>query len=326
MKNYLVNLKTIGLLISALFSAAIIAGCDYYRIPSGVRKSLKAAGENKDQLMAVIDHFRHDGEKLQAAYYLISNMPGHYSIGGQSVFDPAFDKIKPFLEETGITRENGEIFSKLIDSIRLNNPPSLFLQEDIKTISSDYLIENIDLAFKAYTNIPAHLRCDWDTFLRFVLPYRIHHEPVESGLREFFLIKYNWAFDRMIQTGSFQNVICDLLDSIDISFSGAFKYPLVTPLSNIYKIGIGRTCDDMVNLTVFIFRALGIPAAFDFTPHFGNSSGTGHAWLAFIINDSAYGVEIPQKQLLNTLYKHETLPKIYRRSFENRVEGHFRKS
>ncbi len=211
MNSSLARLKTAGLLLIAIFSAAIIAGCDYFRIPSEVRNSLKAAGENNGELMAVIDHFKDDSEKLEAAYYLISNMPGHYYIGGQSVFDPAFDQIKPFLEETGITRENGEIFTKLIDSIRLNNKTSFTVQEDVRIISSDYLIENIDLAFKAYSLIPAHLRCDRETFLKFVLPYRNSHEPVEPGLRKYFFQKYQWVFGRMEQYGSLQSVICDLL-------------------------------------------------------------------------------------------------------------------
>lgn len=44
--------------------------------------ALKAAGNNKKELKAVLNHYRtvdNDPEKLAAAKFLISNMPGHYS-------------------------------------------------------------------------------------------------------------------------------------------------------------------------------------------------------------------------------------------------------
>ncbi len=326
MKNSLVNLKTIGLLIGAFFSAAIIAGCDNYRIPLEVRRSLKAAGQNRGELMAVINHFKDDSEKLQAAYYLISNMPGHYYIGGQCVFDPAFDQIKPILEKTGRTEGNGVIFTKLIDSIRFNNRDAFTVEEDIKTIRSDYLIENIDLAFMAYYSIPADLRCERETFLKFVLPYRNSREPIEPGLRKYFFQEYHWVFERMQQYDSFKNVICDLLDSIDIRMRRTFEYPFVIPLSNSYKIGVGN-CDDIVNLAVFIFRALGIPAASDYIPFWGTGASirnTGHTWIAFFIGDTIYAVDTNSNQIRNHLYRHEVLPKIYRRCFEkNKTECFF---
>ena len=76
----------------------LLAGCDHHRMPSDVRISLNLAGGNKKELLEVIHHYKQtDHEKLQSAYYLISNMPGHYSIGGQGIFDPAFDKIMPGL-------------------------------------------------------------------------------------------------------------------------------------------------------------------------------------------------------------------------------------
>ena len=314
MQNSLARLKNAGLLLIAIFSSAIFVGCDYFRIPSEVRKSLKAAGDNKEQLLAVIEHFRHDSEKLEAAYYLISNMPGHYSIEGNSVFEPAFDKIKPILKEEGKTRENGAIFTKLIDSIRQVNPPSLSLREDIKTISSDFLIQNIDLAFEAYHSIPAHLRCDWDTFLKFVLPYRSLQEPIESGLREYFFNNYNWVFERMEKSGSLQNVICELLDSLNFKWDVLYNIPHQMPLSNVYEIGIANTCDLLVTIYAFIFRSLGIPAAYDFTPRY-------HSWIVFIMQDTFYAVET--RRVVNTLYRSAPFPKMYRRTFEKNKTNTF---
>jgi hypothetical protein len=320
MRKYYSDFQTLIFIISTVACPALFSGCDFSRMPSEVRKSLNAAGENKDELLAVIGHFRQDKDKLEAAYYLIANLPGHYSIEGQDVFDPAFDKIRAAIDSTGHGGRNGAIFSNHIDSILMNNNPSFNRQEDIKFINAEYIKENIDLAFEAYLKIPARHRCDKATFQRFVLPYRNTTEPIEPGLRKYFFEKYSWVFDRMETSGSLQKAVCDLLDSLDIRFGPSFRYPFTMPVSNTYKIGIGN-CDAMVNLVVFIFRSLGIAAACDYTPHFGNSGYTGHSWMVFFVADSIYAVDIPTKKIMNHLYKHEALPKIYRKCFERDRES-----
>ena len=53
---------------------------------------------------------------------------------------------------------------------------------DITTLSSDYLIRNIELAFQAWPK-PWNKSVSFENFCRYILPYRGLYEP-PSGLRE----------------------------------------------------------------------------------------------------------------------------------------------
>jgi hypothetical protein len=73
------TMKTKSLLFLVLFLTCIM-GCN--NIPNKVSIALDKAGSNRGELEKVIDHYRALGErlKLQAAYFLIENMPGKHGI------------------------------------------------------------------------------------------------------------------------------------------------------------------------------------------------------------------------------------------------------
>jgi hypothetical protein len=304
-------------IISLFILISMLASCSY--IPGDLRKSLKLAGENRSPLMEVLEHYKKtdkNKEKLEAAKYLIKNMPGHYSISGQEIFTPVFDQLGPGIRDSGGSDEYAKLFSRLIDSIQSNGNRNFEFEDDLSNISSSYLIENIDLAFLAYNRIPENLRQDKDKFYRYILPYRNNDEPLEPGLRKYFYEKFEWAYERMDQYGSMEKVACDLFDSIDTKFNQDYKYPFTMPVFNNYKIGVSNDCNSMVNMAVFIFRSLGIAAAYDYTPNWGNNYNTGHNWFVLITGDSTIAIDIPRLEIMNRLYSNEALPKIYRRCFE----------
>ncbi|MCD8186850.1 MAG: hypothetical protein LUD68_10565 [Rikenellaceae bacterium] len=71
------KLKKIGLFLLLL----CMGGCRYGNIPEEVHKAILLSGNNSSELMKVLHHYRRpqDSLKLQAAYFLIANMPGKYS-------------------------------------------------------------------------------------------------------------------------------------------------------------------------------------------------------------------------------------------------------
>lgn len=81
-------------------------------------------------------------------------MPGHYSISGQEIFTPVFDQLAFSIRLSGGSDEEAKLFSRLIDSIQSNGNANFEIQDDLSTITSLYLIKNIDLAFLAYNRIP----------------------------------------------------------------------------------------------------------------------------------------------------------------------------
>ena len=62
--------------------------------------ALKAAGENKSELKAVLKHYRtvdKDPQKLKAAKYLIANMPAHYSYRDTAAINSYYSKALEIL-------------------------------------------------------------------------------------------------------------------------------------------------------------------------------------------------------------------------------------
>ena len=137
-----------------------------------LEQALAFAGDNRGELEKVLDHYKENTEKQEAARFLIRNMPRWYGYeGGQ------LDSIKPVL----IQKEKKEIVPKeVIEKWRRVSFYSLPKVYDAKVITADYLIENIDLAFDVWKRYPWNRNLGFDDFCELILPYRIGDEPLSS--------------------------------------------------------------------------------------------------------------------------------------------------
>jgi hypothetical protein len=285
-------------------------------IPPDVRKAIEAAGSNKKELLAVIRHYKDtDSEKLEAAYFLISNLPGHVSVEGHDKFAPAFEQTEKILNVQGYHKEAADRFHHLVDSIRLREGHVFSVREDLKTIMSEYLIENIDLAFEAYRKIPEHFRSGEDFFMDYVLPYRVGNEPLEPGLRARYFREFSWAYDHLEEYGSLEKTVCEVLRSLELT-STDFSYNS-PPISNVHKLGFGN-CHTLTSLKVFVLRSLGIPAVNDITPAWSNTTrwvipgGAGHEWPVFFASGRFYALD-GNLIIVNRMYEKVSAPKMYRK-------------
>jgi len=149
--------------------------------PVGVENMLKKAGDNRNELEKVFEHYVEQGasQKLKAAYYLIENMEGHsyviYELHDSNKVNVDFDVLaypdyKSLLEAWDqIEAEHGSLdFSK--DKIK----------KDLENISADLLIHNIDMAFRAWQEKPWAKHLSFENFCEYVLPYRGSNEPLEK--------------------------------------------------------------------------------------------------------------------------------------------------
>ncbi|WP_347280697.1 hypothetical protein [uncultured Phocaeicola sp.] len=57
---------------------------------------------------------------------------------------------------------------------------------DSQVITAEYLIENIDLAFSVWEQRPWAKHYSFDDFCKYILPYRIGDEPLESWRKIYF--------------------------------------------------------------------------------------------------------------------------------------------
>ena len=125
--------------------AGILFSCSD-RMQEKIDLALNLAKDNKSELEKVLLYYKEQPLKLKAAQFLIVNMPYHYSYVGWKI-----DSLKQLKKES-ITK--GRIEEEIIKKWSYFNFMRLPHKNDVNTISSKYLIENIDLAFKVWEKRP----------------------------------------------------------------------------------------------------------------------------------------------------------------------------
>ena len=154
--------------------------------------ALEQAGKNRIELEKVLNYYRNDSLKLEAARFLIRNMPGH---GGYE--DDRLDSVKAVMKAAvelniGGYLPDSEWKRKWIGF----NYRTLPKRPDIEYMSADYLIENIEQSFKVWEECPWAKNYSFDDFCEWVLPYRIGDEPLDNW-RKMYYDRYKPLLDSL---------------------------------------------------------------------------------------------------------------------------------
>lgn len=235
--------------------------------------ALKKAGNNRSQLEKVLEHYKGDSLKTEAARFLIKNMIYHFGYYGQEKID------------------------------------------DITSVSADYLINNIDLAFQVWPK-PWNQTFSFDDFCRYILPYRAIYEQPYT-LRKEFMETYVPILDSLKIQDTFEAVMI-LQKMLRKRVTGTNKIPLNYPtVEEVCQTGHGR-CDGIVLFGVSLMRAAGIPAVTEHTVWTHRNSE--HYWCAFLNQDGKYypfapEYEGPDSLKYNLMKPFITPTKIYRLEF-----------
>ena len=312
-------LLTIIALLVLLSGTALTAD---HRLPPDVLAVLDSAGSNRAELEKVLDLYNApaDSLKFRAACFLIGNMTGHsyvtYALedttGKVIPYDvleyPTFDSLQASFKV--LEEKNGSLDFKKKDVIK-----------DETTISTDYLINQIDYAFRAWRERPFAWWLTFDQFCQYVLPYRGSNEPLDPWRESFFT-----------QFSSLQSSMKDSTDPIEAArllnkdvmswfkFDSRYYYhPTDQGLSEMRKSGMGR-CEDMTNLAIFAMRANGLAVTSDYTP-FWADAGNNHAWNAILLPSGKVvpfmGAEANPGEY--TLFHKPA--KVYRKTFDQHTEN-----
>lgn len=185
------NLK-FNLLAFIFISCFLLISCNSNNKQLSV--ALEQAGQNRNELEKVIAHYQQhpkDSLKLKAAYYLIENMPGHFSYDTTHLY-----KYRPVIKEIRRLRVKNlsipsikEQVNPMMDSLVIRYPLSYVYsinKDDITTIKSACLIRTIDQAFEAYRNNAFKNQILFNDFLEYVLPYRIANGYALEEWRTYF--------------------------------------------------------------------------------------------------------------------------------------------
>lgn len=297
--------------ISLLF----LSSCRMPTTTQGLEEALSQAGSNRDELFQVIRHYQDGGDslKLKAALFLIENMTDKYYLTGNAI-----DEYYTFIDSVYQIQQEEYDIPAIYDEFKskakyLKEKPTV--NQDVKTLSADYLIDNIEGAFAVW-NKPWNQHLSFEEFCEFILPYRVGSEIPESWRQ-----LYRERFEQLLNSDTIRTAqqACTAINNeliklpIHIATTSALSINLRPSTLADIKFGL---CGDYANLAVYAMRASGIPVAVETIPHWGRGNNS-HVFNIVYDNDKTShdfsGAEQnPDEHLIR--FKNE-IPKVYRKTF-----------
>lgn len=251
------------------------------RYSGDVRTALRLAGDNREELEKVLEHYRQEdrhGLKYKAAEYLIGNMTFHQSYPAGPYMEYAREVDSLFLNEKDQRTLKQEI-CRVSDKYR----DIMIPQNDIRIITADYLIWNIDYSFDLWKTGRFLGHLDFDEFCEYILPYKcVELQPIGKWKEEYSM-KYRGDLDRLepiewlrfnarkaveVTHGEFLEWASTYMIELDCIPFVDFR---------ILEHSSVGTCRERSILEVLNGRSKGIPVSTDLTPMWGGQ-GAGHFW------------------------------------------------
>lgn len=129
------------------------------------------------------------------------------------------------------------LVAAVFDSISKIQPESrIKIVRDIEVMTSDYLIENIESAFKVWNRRGVAKHYSFDDFCSYVLPYRVAHEPL-SHWRRTALQRYGHWLDSL---NAPQEVARSIAMRYPVRYNaGMTKYPYIMSYEEMDKFAMG---------------------------------------------------------------------------------------
>ena len=289
-----------------------ILGCSNY--PDSVEESLLLAGDNRKELIAVLDHYQHDSLKYRAALFLVDHMKWHFSNFTGVEIDPKYDSCYSdidlrfnILSEGRYLRDlsspemrsffaRQESYSKKLLTSQSFQKTKLLDKyvPDVSQISKTFLIKHIDNAFKLRETNLYVKKMSFESFCNYILPYRsCRYEIFTNGKQ------LNDMFAKYMAKGS------NFIDKMKWYNAYVFRMKCLYGKSSskettgIYDLFYGKhDCVGVASHCTDISRACGIPMVTDyitshryfFSRHYFSSvlSGSNH-WISFTPEQDVLG-------------------------------------
>ena len=276
--------------------------------------------QTDDGLYDAIVHYREsfsDVYKQHAAQFLIDNMDAHYTLQSEGVdsfrlyMDSIFrlphhdDKFYNRAYDTAIMR-----YGYLMEEAQVRIP-------DTGTVTADYLIANIDSAFRMWKT-KWNMDYGFEHFCNYVLPYRVGHEPL-SNWREKYIAQQYHKVKKVNESQENHFYVYGVYSKVNKDIHAAVYYPKGFvpdfPATQLDSIRVG-TCRTFTDLNIARFRSIGVPVAKDFVPQWGSRS-MSHEWVVLLPNEKLCYPFGPNEALSDHFFGREdhTLPKVYRRMY-----------
>lgn len=252
-----------------VFVAFAIVACSRY--PADVERALKLAGENRAELEKVLVHYRQRPEdklKLRSAYFLIGNMPFHFTL-----HDRKLESFKDYLKKNdpheGFMAGYKKTFGQVTGETEV--------KPDLYYITSEYLIRNIDFSFQIWNETPWGKYFSFDDFCEEILPYRLSNEPLEYWKEAYYDV-FNPIIDSIASIQP-DEVCMKLINHIcehEWNFEGEFQSQGFGALILLEK-RYGN-CKEIAEFVAYMLRSLGIPSGIDIMVQQPDKMAQTHFW------------------------------------------------
>jgi Transglutaminase-like superfamily len=236
--------------------------------PADVQVALNGT-RNKTEIIKALQYFYNTGDsiKIKSVNFLTANMPIHSSYN--YYWADSLNRHLQFNELDYSSFDNAVFALNELKTKFGKIHPVEINYRDIDTIKAETIIENIELAIKAYgVN-------EYDeNFYEYVLPYRVSVEPLENWRK---LYTNKFAIDYGDKTNRDAGLV-KIQKEIKNWFANTYKIeqrkePLPR-LSALQLLSRAKgPCEDIAGVASFIARSQGYPATVDFIPAWATASG-----------------------------------------------------
>lgn len=294
--------------------AVIFGSCGQFTsFPKNVEDAIGMADDNWEEIFGVMQHYREKGDsvRLKAAEFIIGNMTGKYYYDGEPV-----EKYHQFMDSLFRVKQESYDIAKLARQFAEINDVENYADkmekcQDLKTLKSHEIINNIELAFKAW-KAPWNKTLDFSDFSEYILPYRTGTEKPEGWRNE-----YAEEFGKQLCPDSVYTAVdaCKSVNTYLIKkkikiIPGAIS-PFDLMAGSLRGMTFGK-CNDCARLAVYAMRSVGIPVAICAIPHWGTKNN-GHTFNVLRGEDGTLydflGTEAQPGHHLEMF--HDSVPKVY---------------
>ena len=306
------------LVVASIFPALQSCSDKINETDPRILKVLDEAGRNKGELVKALNYYDPGTEKYEAMRFLVSNLSGHYGYSG-----PELDSIEAALAPIALKEVNFRIEPATYERWKDFSFFSLPREDDARTISADYLIANVEHAYKLWKEQPWNADLSFDDFCELLLPYSIGDERYSEWRQlysEHFLPKLKQAY-----SGSDVVEAANALYQIARNEKWIYNKQLANPhrdATSLFRTRVGYN-RDWIDMLVYTMRSCGIPVAVDMivVPPEGRDP---HQWI--VVKDNVSGRYIPfgvndlWPSRDNVLGYPRSMGKVYRTNFARQID------
>ena len=149
-------------------------------------------------------------------------------------------------------------------------------EEDLKKVTSDFLLENCELAYKAWKEASWGKEIPESVFFEYVLPFANLNEKRESWRKDFY---YRFSGIMRNSASSYQAAASlnnKMFEMVGVKYSTKRSKADQAPYESM-ETGLA-SCTGLSILLIDACRSIGVPARFVGTPMWYNNSGN-HSWV-----------------------------------------------